>query len=156
MISLIVAISKNNVIGYQNKMPWHFKEDLAYFKKTTLNHTVLMGSKTFKSILSYLNAPLPSRTSVIASKSGYSYPDVLTVNNLKEYIKDFPKDDELFIIGGKMIYDTVFEMVDKLYITHINKEYEGDTFFKEIDYSKFKEVSKTVSGLLTFAVYERI
>ena len=155
MVSIIVAISKNNVIGYENKMPWHYKEDLEYFKKTTLNHTVLMGSKTFKSILSYLNKPLPKRVSVVASKSGYSYNGVKTIENIPDYISNFPKNEELFVIGGKMIYDLTIDLADKLYITHINKEFKGDTFFQEIDYSKFNKISEKVSNDLTFAIYER-
>ncbi|MFK5883818.1 MAG: dihydrofolate reductase [Candidatus Izemoplasma sp.] len=156
MVSIIVAISKNNVIGYKNKMPWHYKEDLAYFKKTTLNHTVLMGSNTFKSILSYLNKPLPKRVSVVASKSGYNYPGIKTINNVAEYVSNFPKDEELFVIGGKMIYDLTIDLADRLYITHINQEFTGDTFFQEINYSKFKKISETVNHDLTFAIYERI
>ena len=156
MISLIVAISKNNVIGFQNKMPWHYKEDLEYFKSTTLNKTVLMGSKTFKSIIGYLNKPLPKRTSVIASQHGYSYPGCKTVENIPAYINNFPKNDDLFIIGGKLIYDLTINLADRLYITHINKEFVGDTFFSKIDYSKYNLISSKVSGDLTFSVYERI
>lgn len=156
MVSLIVAISKNNVIGFENAMPWHYKEDLEYFKKTTLNSTVLMGSKTFKSILKYLKKPLPKRKNVIASLSGYNYPGCETVDDLPKYIKNFPLNDDLFIIGGKIIYDLTIDLVDRLYITHIDKEFTGDTFFSEIDYGKYNLISSKVSGDLTFAVYERI
>lgn len=155
MVNLIVAIAKNNVIGKGNKLPWHYKEDLQYFKKTTLNQSVIMGEATFKSILSYLDKPLPKRTSVIATLSGYSYPNVESTNDIITYLKNYPKDQDIFIIGGKIIYDLTLDIADRLYITHIDKEYEGDVFFKEVDYSKYNKIKEHISGELNFSVYER-
>jgi len=156
MINLIVAIGKNNVIGYKNKLPWHYKEDLQYFKKTTTNKTVIMGEMTFKSIISYLNKPLPNRTSIIATLTDYEYKDVEKTNDIINYLNNFPKDKDIFIIGGKTIYDITLDLADKLYITHIDKEFIGDVFFKEIDYSKYKLLEENVSNDLKFSVYERI
>ena len=155
MVNLIVAIAKHNVIGKGNKLPWHYKEDLQYFKKTTLNQTVIMGEETFKSILSYLDKPLPNRTSVIATKSGYTYEGVESTDDIISYLKNYPKDKDIFIIGGKIIYDITLDVADRLYITHIDKEYDGDVFFKEIDYSSYKKVKEHISGELNFSVYER-
>lgn len=155
MVNLIVAIAKNNVIGIGNKLPWHYKEDLQYFKDTTLNKTVIMGEATFKSILSYLNKPLPNRKSVVASLDGFSYPGVETTDDIIEFLKEFPKEEEIFIIGGKIIYDLTLDIADRLYITHIDKEYKGDVFFKEIDYSKYNKIKEHISGELKFSVYER-
>jgi len=155
MVSLIVAIGKNNLIGKGNLLPWRYKEDLQYFKKTTLNKKVIMGEATFKSILSYNNKPLPNRTSIIATLSGYTYPNIETTNDIIKYLKEFPKDEEIFIIGGKIIYDLTLDLADRLYITHVNKEYDGDVFFKDIDYSKYNKISERVSGDLNFSVYER-
>jgi dihydrofolate reductase len=155
VINLIVAIAKNNIIGKDNKLPWHYKEDLQYFKDTTLHHTVIMGEATFRSILSYLNKPLPNRTSVVASLSGYSYPGVETTDDIINYLQNFPKEKEIFIIGGKMIYDLTLDLADRLYITHINKEYDGDVQFKEIDYTKYVKIKETIKGELNFSVYER-
>ncbi len=156
MISLIVAIGKNNVIGKGNKLPWHYQEDMAYFKEKTMNHTVIMGEMTFKSIISYLNKPLKGRKSVIATLSDYEYEGVERTNDIITYLNNYPKEEEIFIIGGKIIYDLTLDIVDRLYITHINKDFEGDVFFKEIDYSKFNKISEKVSGDLTFSIYERI
>lgn len=156
MVNLIVAIGKNNVIGIDNLLPWHYKEDLEYFKRTTMNKKVIMGEQTFKSILGYIKKPLPNRTSVIATLTDYTYPGVETTNDIIGFLKNFPKDEEIFIIGGKIIYDLTLDVADRLYITHVNKEYEGNVFFKDIDYSKYKVVSKKESGDLVFAVYERI
>lgn len=155
MVNLIVAIGKNNVIGIGNKLPWHYKEDLAYFKKITMGKKVIMGEQTFKSIISYINKPLPGRTSIIATLTDYSYKDVEVTNDIFAFIKDFPKDEELFIIGGKIIYDLTVDFADRLYITHVNKEYDGDVFFKDIDYTKYNKIESTISGDLEFAVYER-
>ena len=155
MVSLIVAIGQDNLIGKQNKLPWHYKEDMAYFKKTTLNKTVIMGESTFKSILGYIKKPLPKRTSVIATLTDYAYPGVETTNDIITYLKNYPKDDEIFIIGGKIIYDLTLDVADRLYITHVNKAYEGDVYFKDIDYSKYNKISERISGELTFSIYER-
>lgn len=155
MISLIVAIGKDNLIGKGNELPWHYKEDMEYFKKTTLNKKVIMGEATFKSILGYINKPLPKRTSIIATLGDYTYPGVMVTNDIEKFLFEFPKEEELFIIGGKIIYDLTLDLADRLYITHVNKDYEGDVFFKEIDYSKYEKISERISGDLTFAVYER-
>lgn len=155
MINLIVAIAKNNVIGKGNQLPWHYKEDMEYFKKTTMNQTVIMGEATFKSILGYLNKPLPGRTSVIATLTDYTYPGVETTNDIIGFLKNIPKDQDVFIIGGKIIYDLTLDIADRLYITHIDKEYEGDVFFREIDYSKYEVISEHTSNELRFTVYER-
>lgn len=155
MVNLIVAIGKNNVIGKGNALPWHYKEDLEYFKETTMNQKVIMGEQTFKSILGYIKKPLPGRTSIIATLTDYTYPGVEVTNDIIRFIQDFPKDQELFIIGGKIIYDITLDYADRLYITHVNKEYEGDVFFKEIDYTKYDKIKSRVSGDLEFAVYER-
>ena len=156
MVKLMVAIGKNNLIGKGNKLPWHYKEDMLYFKKTTMNKKVIMGELTFKSIISYINKPLPGRTSVIATLTDYTYPGIEVTNDIIKYLNEFPKEEEIFIIGGKVIYDLTLDLADRLYITHVNKEYSGDVYFKEIDYSKYNLLSSKVNGDLTFSIYERI
>ncbi len=156
MINLIVAIGNNNVIGLGNKLPWHYKEDMKYFKNMTWDKKVIMGEMTFKSIISYLNKPLTGRTSVIATLTDYEYQGVEKTNDIIGYLKNFTKDEEIFIICGKLIYDIKLDISDLLYITHINKDFEGDVFFKEIDYSKYDKISERVSGDLTFAIYEKV
>lgn len=156
MINLIVAIGKDNLIGKGNLLPWHYKEDMQYFKKTTMNNKVIMGELTFKSIISYINKPLPGRISIIATLTDYTYPGIEVTNDIISFLKNFSKDEELFIIGGKIIYDITLDLADRLYITHVNKEYDGDVYFKEIDYSKYNKISEKISGDLNFSVYERI
>ena len=155
MVSLIVAIGRNNLIGKGNELPWHYKEDMKYFKEKTMNKKVIMGEATFKSILGYINKPLPKRTSVIATLTDYSYPGIETTNDIIKYLKEFPKEEEIFIIGGKIIYDLTLELADRLYITHVDKDYQGDVYFKEIDYSNYTKISEKINNELNFSVYER-
>ncbi len=154
MISMIFAIDKNQLIGSNNNLPWHYPEDLAYFKKTTLGHTVLMGQNTFLSILSSLGKPLPGRKSVVVSKTPFSYPDIVILDDLVTYLKG-EHDEEIFVIGGKSVFEQSLPYAQKLYITHINKEYEGNVYFEGLDLSLFDLIQSNKSGDLVFAIYER-
>lgn len=157
MISLIVAIANNNLIGNGNELPWYYPEDLQYFKKTTLNKTVLMGKKTFLSIVNRLNKPLPKRHNVVATfDKTFTYPNVEVVNNLDEYLKEKSKtEEEVFVIGGSQIYQAALSYATKLYITHIDKDYSGDVYFPTINYDEYNKICETVNGDLRFAIYER-
>ncbi len=155
MIKIIVAISSNNVIGKAGKLPWHYKEDLQYFKKITLGKKVIMGSKTFQSIIDQLGKALPDRQNIVVTKKNVDYPNIEIVSDFISYIKAFPKDDELFVIGGESIYKQALPFADYLYITRINKEYEGDTYFPEFDMAKYQLISETKSNILSFQVWER-
>lgn len=157
MISLIVAIANNNLIGNGNELPWYYPEDLQYFKKTTLNKTVLMGKKTFLSIVNRLNKPLPKRHNVVATfDKTFTYPNVEVVNNLDEYLKEKSNtEEEVFVIGGSQIYQAALNYATKLYITHIDKDYSGDVYFPNINYDEYNKICETVNGDLRFAIYER-
>ena len=162
MISLIVAIGKNNLIGKDNNLPWYYPEDLKYFKKVTANHPVIMGENTFYSIVDRLSHPLKNRRNIVATlNKDFSYKqegyDVEVVYDFIKWMQEHKDDsEEYFVIGGKQIYALSLNYVDKMYITHVNKEYEGNVFFPHIDYDKFNKISSTISGDLDFSVYERI
>jgi dihydrofolate reductase len=150
MISLIVAISQNGVIGVNNSLPWHLPEDLKNFKKITSGKSVVMGRKTFESI----GKPLPNRDNIIVSASSFSnedsscvikyHQDYSVAKNLGIAL-DFAlaKSDEVFIIGGATLYKQALEegYINKIYLTTINHSFQGDTF---LDISLFKDYS-TVS-----------
>jgi len=156
MLSIIVAMANNQVIGKDNALPWHYPEDLRYFKEVTLNKTVIMGSKTYDSILTSLKKPLPNRHHVILTRKGENYPGVETYASVDELLKVYQtKDEEVFVIGGASVYEQFLPFVNRLYITHINQTYEGDTYFPPIDKEAFVLVSERVSGELTFSIYER-
>lgn len=156
MIAILVAISKNNVIGKNNQLPWHYKKDLQYFKELTLNQTVLMGRKTYDSILSSLGKPLPKRRNVVASRTLDSLDGADVISDITAFVQSFPKDQNLFIIGGKQIFDETLPLADYLYITHIDEEYEGDTYFSEYQKSDYQKIKETVDGVLRFAVYKKV
>ncbi len=155
MISIIVAIGKDNLIGKGNDLPWHYPEDLKYFKETTLNKTVLMGEQTFYSIFNRINKPLPNRNNIVATlDKDFKFSGVKVTNDLIAFLEK-KHEEEIFVIGGLQIYKLALPYADRLYITHINKEYEGDVFFPEIDFSKYKLISKKETGDLAFCIYER-
>lgn len=156
MIALLVAVSKNNVIGKDNQLPWHYKKDLQYFKELTLHHTVLMGRKTHESILSSLGKPLPKRRNVVASRTVDTIAGVEVIRDINAFIESFPKDEKLFIIGGKQIFDETIDLADYLYITHIDEEYEGDTYFSKYQKEDYIKIKETVDGLLRFVVYKKV
>lgn len=154
MINIIVAIAKNNVIGKNNEIPWHYPEDLQYFKEVTMGKNVLMGSKTFDSIIKRLGKPLPGRNNIVLTRNkDFSYPGVTVINDLESFLKS--QTDDIFIIGGSSIYRQTLAYADKLYITFIDEEYEGDTFFPEIDFQNYQLIEKKERGKLTFCVYQR-
>ncbi|MFA5380803.1 MAG: dihydrofolate reductase [Candidatus Izemoplasmatales bacterium] len=154
MISLIFAIDPHQLLGKGNDLPWHYPEDLQYFKKTTRGKTVLMGLETFQSIISRNGKPLPNRHSVVASLSPFTYEGVDVINDLHAYLKT-PRDEEIFVIGGKTIYELSLPFANRLYVTHIEKVYEGDIYFTKLDLSQFHLIRETLGQGLRFAIYER-
>ncbi len=159
MISLIWAMDKNNLIGKNNELPWHYKEDLKYFRSKIKDHEVLLGDKTLESIKGYRNGKLfPNSTYYCATINDVDYEEATMVRDLEAFLKQ-ERENEIFVIGGATIYRLSLPYADRLYITHIDKEYEGDAYFPEIDYSKFRLIEET-QGVeneeLRFCVYERI
>ncbi len=141
MISIIVAVAKNNVIGKNNQLIWHLPEDLKRFKELTTGHTILMGKNTFIS----LGRVLPNRKHVVLYDKDDLKVDnenVELVHSLNDFIKYKDLDEEVFVIGGAMVYRQMIEYADKLYITEINKEFEGDVYFPVIDKSIWKETQR--------------
>lgn len=140
-ISIIVAISENRAIGINNQIPWYLPADLKYFKKTTLGHHILMGRKSYLSI----GKPLPKRTNLVLTRNPFFTATGITViHNLEEGIEIARSsgEEELFIIGGGDIYRQSIDLVDRLYITEVDIQTEGDTFFPEIDLNKWDLISE--------------
>ena len=134
-LSIIVAMSKNRVIGKDNKMPWHLSNDLKNFKKITIGKTIVMGRLTYDSI----GKALPERKNIVLSRNLID-SNVFIFDNFEEVL-DFTKDeDEVFIIGGQDIYSQTIDKVNKLYLTTIDANIEGDKYFPEIDISKWKKI----------------
>lgn len=131
MLSLIVAMSQNNAIGDKNKLLWNLKEDLRRFKEITTGHPIIMGRKTYESI----GKPLPNRKNIIITRSDINIDGCIVVHSIEEAINMFPNDEEIFIIGGAEIYKQTIGKVDKMYLTVILEDYEGDAFFPYINFN---------------------
>ncbi len=153
MISIIFATDPNHLIGKDNDLPWNYSEDLKYFKEKTLNKTVLMGEATFYSILDKLGKPLPKRNIIVASLEEFSYPKVKVINDLIGFLKQ-DHEEEIFIIGGKTIYELAFPYADRLYITHIKKVHEGNVYLN-FNLDNFNLISEQQFPELSFCIYER-
>lgn len=138
-VSIIVAMSTNKVIGKNNDLPWKLPTDLKRFKTLTSGKTIIMGRKCFESI----GKPLPNRTNVIITRNKDYVAEGCEVRyNIDEAIKEFNVEgEELFIIGGSEIYKTAFPIADKLYLTHVVAEIEGDTFLEGLVESDWKMVA---------------
>lgn len=129
LISIIVAVSKNGAIGKDNQLLWRLPEDLKRFKKLTLGHPIIMGRKTFDSI----GKPLPGRKSIVITRNpDFQFDDVIVVHSVNEALSEAKKlnSEEAFIIGGGEVYKLALPLADKLYITEVETEIDGDTYFK--------------------------
>jgi len=156
MISMIVAYDENRLIGADNKLPWHFKDDLQYFKEVTMGNDILMGRLTFESILSYRNQPLPGRHHYVATRTAnYDFDAVTTVTDIKSFINGYPDNKELFIIGGAKIYEELLPLVNCLYVTHVKHSYSGDAWFPSVDLSEWSSKKVKETDDLCFMVYDR-
>ena len=139
MVSIIVAIAQNGTIGDKNSLLWHIKEDMRFFRTTTSGHAVIMGRKTFESLGS---KPLPKRKNIVITRAERDFEGAYTAHSLQEAIAMAEGDEEIFIIGGAQIYAEALSVADRMYITCVERDYEGDTSFPEIDYTKWQLVSE--------------
>ncbi len=157
MITIIAAIAKNNVIGKDNDLPWHLPEDLKRFKKLTTGNTVLMGRKTFESIMDRLGKPLPNRTSlVITRQTDYPVPNGCRVHSSIEDAVAKHKNEHIFIIGGASIYQASMNLADELEITHLDNEYAGDTYFPTIDPERWEVTEEDIYDGYKFVTYKKV
>lgn len=141
MLSIIVAVAENNIIGKDNKLIWHLPEDLKRFKRLTTNHTIIMGRKTFES----LGRVLPNRKHIILSndvKLDIENPNVEVLEDISMLKKYIESDEECFVIGGATIYKLLMPFANKLYLTLIHEEFEGDVYFPEIEEKCWKVVER--------------
>ena len=156
MINLIWAMTKDNLIGKGNLMPWHIKEDLVYFKSRTSGKTVLMGEQTYYSLKGYYkNRPLPYGTIYVASlDNNLVLEDAIVINDVVNFVKEF--DGELWVTGGAMIFSLTLPYADNLFISFVKADYEGDKYFPQINYDEFKLVWDNETDLVHYTQYERV
>ena len=144
-VSLIVAVSRNGVIGLDNQLPWHLPEDLKYFKSVTMGKPLIMGRKTFESI----GRPLPGRTNIVITRdSGWHAEGVEVAQTL---LQDMTlarlacaqaELNEIMVIGGEQIYRLALPVADRLYLTEVQAEVEGDAFFPAYDPDQWQQISE--------------
>jgi dihydrofolate reductase len=166
ILSIISAIGKNNELGLNNQLLWDLPRDMQHFRATTSGHPVIMGRKTFESI----GRPLPNRRNVVITRDvSYAKEGVEVVHSLPEAIDLFkydvnplPNGEEVFVIGGAEIYKQAMDHADRLYITHVDSEYEADAFFPTISPNFWNEVSRARhesdeenNVAMDFVLYER-
>ncbi|MFO7541656.1 MAG: dihydrofolate reductase [Thiobacillus sp.] len=138
-VSVIAALAKNRVIGIENRLPWRLPEDLAHFKALTLGHPILMGRKTFES----LGRPLPGRTNIVITRNADYRPDGCQVAaSIPAALALCGEADEVFFIGGAELYAQVIPLADRLYLTEVEIEVQGDAWFPDYDRSAFREISR--------------
>ena len=136
-MNIIVAVAKNNAIGKNNNLLWHIKEDLVYFKKTTLGATVVMGRKTFESI----GKPLPGRRNVVVSKTMNEIEGIEVFRSIDQALGSCSSNEEVFIIGGGEIYKQSISLVQRIFLTIVDVNIpDADTFFPELDMSQWREI----------------
>jgi dihydrofolate reductase len=163
-ISMIAALTRNRLIGVNNGLPWHLPDDMKYFMQTTKGHHVIMGRKNYDSIPEKFR-PLPNRTNIVVSRqANLQLPQCEVVHSLKEGL-DLARnadESETFIIGGSAIYQLGMPVADRLYLTEIQAELSGDTYFPEFDKKQWSEVSRTPHASdarhaygFEFVIYER-
>jgi dihydrofolate reductase len=139
-ISIIVAMDRNRLIGKENGMPWHLRDDLKRFKNLTSGHTVIMGRKTFESI----GKPLPNRRNiVITSRQDFQPTGVEVVHSIEDALKQADKNHENFVIGGADIYEQFLPISNKLYLTFVEGQFDGDTWFPAFSSKQWELIEET-------------
>ncbi|XXM74258.1 dihydrofolate reductase [Lysinibacillus sphaericus] len=140
MISFIVAMDSKSAIGKNNELPWHLPADLAFFKKTTMGKPIIMGRKTFESI----GRPLPGRENIVITRDeDYVAEGCNVIHDLEKITElDEDQDEEIFVIGGAEIFNEMLPYADRLYVTRIEEEFEGDTFFPPVNKEEWELKSK--------------
>jgi dihydrofolate reductase len=158
MLSLIVAVSENNVIGSKNQLIWKLPADLKNFKELTQGHTIIMGRKTFESI----GRALPNRRNIVVTRQAdYSSAGIETAPSLEAAVQRVFGEPEVFVIGGGELYRETLPVADRIYLTRVHQKFEGDVTFSELG-PEWREVSRRV-GIVdeqnihphTFLVFER-
>ena len=134
-VSIIVAIAKNHAIGKDNKLLWYLPNDLKHFKDVTTGHTVIMGRKTYDSV----GKPLPKRRNIIITRQAISIEGCEVVNSLEAALALCKDESEVFIVGGAEIYRQSIPLTDRIYLTVIDQEFDGDSFFPELDPAEWEE-----------------
>ncbi|ERJ63822.1 dihydrofolate reductase [Porphyromonas gingivalis] len=141
MISIVVAIAENGAIGYKNDLLWHLPADLKRFKEMTTGHSIIMGSRTFRSLP---KGALPNRRNIVLSRTQQDFPGAEWAASPEVALELVGDEAEAFVIGGAQVYEQMLPFTDKIYLTRVHADFpEADTFFPELDMSEWVELSRT-------------
>jgi dihydrofolate reductase len=163
-LAAIVAVAKNGVIGRNGEMPWYLPEDLQYFKRTTMDHPIVMGRVTYEGILEAIGEPLPGRTTIVLTSQDLDTPEnAIVADGLEDAIDVAERvarerhggTNRLFVAGGAMVYEHFLPALDRLFVTEVHDDPEGDTRFPDWDRSAFEEVSRDERDGFAFVEYAR-
>ncbi len=155
---IVAAVAANGVIGRDGGIPWYFPEDLRHFKQLTTGHPVVMGRRTYESIAADLGGPLPDRTNIVLSRSAPDLPEaVRLVESVPEAVDAVRATgaDVGYVIGGAGVYEAFLPRTSRMVLTEIHEEYEGDTYFPEVDMDAWQEVARDEHDQFDFVTYER-
>ena len=158
-VSLIAAMAENRVIGVNNTLPWRLPADLRHFRRVTTGHHVIMGRRNYESI----GKPLPDRTNIVVTRNpSYRAPGCLVKHSIEDALAAAQNDPEVFVIGGAEIYRQALDRADRLYLTLVHAQIEGDTYFPPVDEKQWQEISRERHEpdemnphACTFLVYDR-
>lgn len=142
IVSFIAAQGHNRVIGKANRLPWDMPADLAYFREKTRGHTVIMGRKTYESVLHYVGGPMPKRVNIVVTQSGITLPGVEVAQTAKQALEIAKKigDEEVFVLGGGVIFELFMPFANRIYLTLIDVEVDGgDAFFPALEPNEWRE-----------------
>jgi dihydrofolate reductase len=161
-LAAIVAVAKNGVIGRNGEMPWYLPEDLQYFKRTTMDHPIVMGRVTYEGILEAIGEPLPGRTTIVLTSQDLEMPEnAIVADGLEDAIgvaeraarERHDGTNRLFIAGGATVYEQFLPALDRLFITEVHDDPDGDTRFPDWDRSAFEEVARDERDGFAFVEY---
>jgi dihydrofolate reductase len=158
-ITLVAAVAENGVIGSDGEMPWSYPEDLRHFRETTLGSPVVMGRKTYESIVAKIGGPLDQRTNLVLSTTMDAIRDddvfvYRSIEAVRETVDTF-SDDTLYVIGGATIYEQFLPYAEEMVLTEVPGTPEGDTYFPTWDADEWRETARESSGDLSFVTYRR-
>jgi dihydrofolate reductase len=157
-VSLIAAVAANRTIGKDGQLPWHLPADLRHFRRLTWGHPVIMGRRTFES----MGKPLPGRANIVVTRGEFHHPGVQVARSVEEALQLAADDGEVFVAGGAEVYRAALPLADRLYLTEIDRDFAGDTFFPDFDKDGWRLVesveqapTEKVPFALRFRTYER-
>jgi dihydrofolate reductase len=152
-VTLLAAVARNGVIGVDGGLPWHLPDELRLFKELTLGHVLVMGRRTFESV----GRPLPGRTTVVVTRQpDWEAEGVLRAGSVEQALELAASiDDEVFVVGGAHVYADALPSADRLALTFVDAEPEGDTVFPEIDWTQWREVGRRDGQGWTHVTFQR-